>query len=70
MCNSDEKQPWCGTEVTIGNKDGKKVFLWTCNENSKPVVWSWAYVVDKAGKVYWTCKTDAWLTAACSGSVL
>lgn len=70
MCNSDEKQPWCGTEVTIGNKDGKKVFLWTCNENSKPVVWSWAYVVDKVGKVYWTCQTDAWLTAACSGSVL
>ena len=69
MCNSvNEHSAWCGS-VTIGEKNGKKVFEWKCNENSKPVAWTWAYVVDKTGKVYWTCQTDAWLTAACSGYV-
>lgn len=50
-------------------QDGQNIFYrWSCNEYSHPVVWAMAYVMDKSGKLYWTCQTDAWLTVSCSAA--
>lgn len=67
MCNTFDRAPGCGDSVTKRQENGKWVFEWTCNKFSKPVVWLWAYVVDKRGKVHWTCQNDAGNTAACEG---
>ena len=75
-CNGDhERLPGCSAGSTSSDgvggtfsknqEDGKWVYEWSCNENSKPVKWMWAYVVDKEGKLHWTCQTDAGLTASC-----
>ena len=67
-CNGDyEKKAGCGEKYAICERtadDGTKynVFVWSCNGDSKPVTWEWAYFVDYQGKVHWTCQTDAGMT--------
>jgi len=62
-CNKIEKKPGCGTSYAVcSNGSDWYKFVWSCNSDSKPVAWEWAYFVDSEGKVHWTCQTDAGIT--------
>lgn len=64
ICDKDMDRPECG-EPELKNSAGKYYYTWWCNKWDV-VKWTWAYFMDKTGKLYWSCQTEDGTVEICS----